>query len=452
MYYDLGFRRFAFIDDIFNLDKKNSARFFEMLIENNLKVHLFFPNGMRGDILTPEYIDLMIKAGTVELPLALETATPRLQKLIQKNLDIAKVKENLEYIAEKYPHVILELFTICGIPTETEGEALETFKFIKALKWLHFPYVNILRLYPNTDLAQIAIENGVSAEDIEKDIALAFHEIPNTLPFSKGFARSYQSRIMYEYILNPDRLRYVIPYERKLLTEDELVQKYNSYLPFEVENFDALLELAELHRGDLDESGFISDDWGRVEDADKKIASLFTTPAPREDALKILFLDLSQFFTGDNESKLYDLIEVPLGHMYILSYLYEKLPGQVNGKIMKSRNDFNSYEEMLKAIDDFQPDVIGLRTMTFHRTLFREAVKRIRQHGFKKPVFAGGPYATSSYEELLFENDVDAACIGEGEETVLELVSAMIANNKELPTKACLSKIAGIAFRTEVRQ
>ena len=84
IYYKMGFRRFAFIDDIFNLNRNNSKRFFELVIKNKIKIQMFFPNGMRGDILTREYIDLMVKAGVVNIAVALETGSPRLQKLIEK--------------------------------------------------------------------------------------------------------------------------------------------------------------------------------------------------------------------------------------------------------------------------------------------------------------------------------------------------------------------------------
>ncbi|MCP4148279.1 MAG: radical SAM protein, partial [bacterium] len=147
VYYKMGVRRFAFIDDIFNLNIENSSRFFKLIIQNNMDIKMFFPSGMRGDILTKDYIDLMVKAGTVCLALALETPSKRLQKMIGKNLNVEKLRKNLEYFCEKYPHVILELFTMHGFPSETEEEALSTLEFIKSLKWIHFPYINRFSIY-----------------------------------------------------------------------------------------------------------------------------------------------------------------------------------------------------------------------------------------------------------------------------------------------------------------
>ena len=101
------------------------------MIKNNLNIRILFPSGLRGDILTPEYIDLMSEAGVMNMALALETASPRLQKLINKNLNIDKLRDNLIHISNNQPHIILDLFTMYGFPTETEEEALMTLEFIK---------------------------------------------------------------------------------------------------------------------------------------------------------------------------------------------------------------------------------------------------------------------------------------------------------------------------------
>ncbi|MCP4146665.1 MAG: AMP-binding protein, partial [bacterium] len=62
-YYENGVTNFAAIDDCFNLNRENSSRLFRLIIKNKLKIQLFFPNGLRGDIMTPDYIDLMAEAG-----------------------------------------------------------------------------------------------------------------------------------------------------------------------------------------------------------------------------------------------------------------------------------------------------------------------------------------------------------------------------------------------------
>ncbi|MGD2090928.1 MAG: AMP-binding protein, partial [Candidatus Aminicenantes bacterium] len=103
LYHDMGIKRFLIVDDIFNLNIKTSSKFFELIIKNGLDVQFFYPNGLRGDVLSKEYIDLMVEAGSISISLALETASPRLQKRLKKNLDLEKFRENIEYIAKKHP-------------------------------------------------------------------------------------------------------------------------------------------------------------------------------------------------------------------------------------------------------------------------------------------------------------------------------------------------------------
>ncbi|MCP5103559.1 MAG: AMP-binding protein, partial [bacterium] len=187
--YDAGGKRFVFIDDIFNLDAKNSTRLLEKLTRKLPDVQLFFPNGLRGDILTKEFIDLMVEAGTANIDLALESASPRIQKMIGKNLNLEKFSENVRYITQRYPRLLLEMELMIGFPTETEEEALMTLDFLKELRWVHFPNLNILKIYPNTDMCRLALANGVGEQAIDSSVNLAYHELPDTLPFSRSFTR-----------------------------------------------------------------------------------------------------------------------------------------------------------------------------------------------------------------------------------------------------------------------
>jgi amino acid adenylation domain-containing protein len=445
LYYDLGVRRFSFVDDIFNLNDKNSRRFFEFIIKKNMDVQLFFPSGLRGDILTPDYIDLMVEAGTVNVALALETASPRLQKLVRKNLDVRKLRDNLDYFCETYPHIILELFTMHGFPGESEEEAMMTLDFIKKTKWLHFPYVFILRIFPNTDMEEFAVENGVTRESIARSVELAFHELPKTLPFSKNFTLKYRAEFLNKYFMNRERLLNVLPFQMKVLSEDELVQKYNSYLPVDVNNFPDLLRVLKITPDELKEGVCLPEDHFLVPELNERIASCFPTSEPDENALKILLLDLSQNLSQQKD-RLSDLCEPPLGLMYLAAYLKRHLGNKVHCKIAKSFLDFDSEAELKILIGEFQPDVIGIRTLTFYKNLFHRMVSHIRSWRPDTPVVAGGPYATSDYKTILQDPNLDLVVLGEGEITFLEVINAVIGNHGKLPDEECLKGIPGIAF------
>jgi amino acid adenylation domain-containing protein len=448
LYYNMGIRKF----DIFMLNLKEGKKLFRLIVENNIKdLELHFPNGFRGDLLTTEYIDLMVEAGTVNLALALETASPRLQKLINKHLNLERFRETVEYICEKYPQVILELFTMHGIPTETHEEAIMTLDFIKSLKWVHFPYVNVLKIYQNTGMETLAIENGVSREAVLESEDLPWHEWSNTLPFDKSFTTKYQADFLSEYVLSKKRLLAVLPHQMKILSEDELIEKYDSYLPQNIKHFSDLLELVQITREELAARDFRDkeEDARALKDLNKRLKETFPPVPPSENALRIILLDLSQFFTHQGDM-LYDVVDAPLGLMYLLTYLNRQLGDRVKGKILKSRIDFDSYDELKKRLEEFKPDIIGIRSLSYYKDLFHKTAAVIRQWGISVPIIAGGPYAAVDYKTLLQDRNIDLAVLGEGELTFCEIVESILNNNGKLPEKGILKEIPGIAFTPEV--
>ncbi|UCH92859.1 MAG: amino acid adenylation domain-containing protein [Candidatus Aminicenantes bacterium] len=443
-YYKLGIRRYAFVDDLPNLNVKESSKFYQLIIDHGLKVHLHYPNGIKGDILTREYIDLMVEAGTVDMDMALETTSPRLQKLIRKNLNIEKLQENIQYIIDKYPHVLLELQILHGIPSETREEAKKSLEFMKNLKWIDFPYIHILKIGLNSDMAKIAREHGISKEAIKKSAEMFVHELPDTLPFPKEFTQDYKAEFVNEYFMAKERLLKRLPYQMNVLTEDELVQKYNSYLPIDIKCFADLLDYAGIGEDEI-KGQFLPGDYGVVPLFNRKLKENFPIKKSQKNALRILLLDLSHFFSTYHQL-LYDVSEPPLGLMYLMTYLNRRLGSKIIGKLAKSRRDFDSYDELEKIIRDFKPEVIGIRSLNVYREFFHQTVSLLVQWEPGVPIIAGGPYATSDYEEMLKDSNVDLAVLGEGEVTMAELIEKIIENNKKLPGKEVLKTIPGIAF------
>jgi radical SAM superfamily enzyme YgiQ (UPF0313 family) len=447
-HWDLGIRKFSFLDDTFNLDEENSSQVFRELIKNCPGIQLFFPNGVRGDRLNFDYIDLMMEAGTVNVMMALETASPRLQRLIGRNLRVDKFKENIRYIIEKYPQVILELNMITGFPTETREEALATLELLKELQWVHFPNLHILKIYPNTGMYKLALENGVPAESIHRSSGLAYHELPDTLPFSKNFVLHFQSRFLEEYFLLKKRFLAVLPFQMRLLTEEEIVRKYDSYLPADIKTFADLLAVFGISGDRIDRSRCLPESYGAVPSIDEKMRRHFPGNPAQPGALRVLLLDLSQFFSNETDM-LYDVVEPPLGLMSLLTFLEQQWGGKIEGKIAKSRIDFDDFSQLKTLVEEFGPGVIGIRTLSFYKRFFHQAVRKIRQWGFKGIIVAGGPYATSDYESVLADEKVDLAVIGEGEITFSQLIEAIMAHQGKLPGKAILEKIPGLAIRVK---
>lgn len=445
LYYNLGVRRIAIIDDVFNFNLENSTRFLKLIIDNGLDLHLFFETGLRGDILNEKYIDLMVEAGLVSITLALETASPRLQKLIRKNMNLPRLRNSIDYICHRYPHVMLGLQTMLGFPTETEQEALMTLDFIKSTQWLHFPYVHVLKIFPNTDMEKLGLEAGISPEVMARSRNLAYHELPETLPFSKSFAFKYQTDFLHEYFLKKERFLSVLPHQLKILTEDEIVGKYNSYMPVHLTCFADLLDFVGVNENELGDVKLLPADFMRVPHLNREIKKAFPGKEPKKNALRILLLDLSQYFSGETDM-LYDVVEPPLGLIMLLSYLHRELGEEVKGKIAKSRIDFDSYAELKALLEEFNPQVIGIRTLTFYKNFFNKTVEHIREWEFTGPIIAGGPHATSDFQSVFRETSVDLTVLGEGELTFTELITLILENDGEFPHPGVLETVTGIAF------
>lgn len=444
--YSIGVRHIEFIDDIFNVNRKLFIQFFKLVIQNKLKLNFYFQSGLRGDILNAEAIDVMAEGGVKSANLSLESASPRLQKLMKKNLDIDKFKVNLDYIVAQHPEIIVGLNAMHGFPTETEEEAKATVNFIKDIKWIHFAQLHNVRIFPGSPIEKIALENNVTKEQIEESLTMPYHLIPTTSPFDHDFSKRLRLDFVRSYVMNRERLTYVLKKQLEICTESEIMFKYKSYFPSQVNSLDDILRLARLKREDIDFSKQPVEQGTNIQ-----------YPAPREKQkvrpagtapLKILYIDATQHFTRDDRSEL-RIVEPPLGMLALLTYMNEKFQDQVEGKIIKSMIDYDSFEEFVTILKDFKPDLIGMRTMSYYKHLFRDTVLQIRNHFPDTPIIAGGPHPTIAYESVLRENDIQAICIGEGEITNAELITEMIKNGNKFPSEEQLEKINGLAFLSD---
>ena len=249
---DMGIKRIEFIDDIFNVKEKDFIAFFNKVIQDNLDVSFFFPTALKGDLLTKESIDIMMQGGAVGVNVSLESASPRMQKVMRKNLDIERFRENLEYIAKAYPSAVTTLNTMHGFPTETEEEAKMTLDFILSMKWIHFPYTHIVRIFPGTDLEKFALNHGVDKGAISEAIDKSYHEVAPTLPFSRDFTEKYKLKFLKDYVLNKERLLKVLPVQMKHFTEDELNQRYSSYFISKINGLSDVLKMAGIKKNELE--------------------------------------------------------------------------------------------------------------------------------------------------------------------------------------------------------
>ena len=445
---DLGIRRIEFIDDIFNVNIKHCSDFFEKIIKSKLDFEFMFPTGLKGDLLTKDLIDLMFEGGTRGMNLSLEHPSPRLQKVMRKGLDVDKFKENIQYISLKYPEIVVGMNTMHGFPTETEEEAYMTLNFIKDIKWIHFPYMFNVRVFPGTELEHFALESGVPKELIENTQDMSYEEGSPTIPFSRDFTKAMKTIFLRDYVLNKERLLHILPYQMKLFSENELDQKYNAYFPSKINSLNDLLKVAKIKRSELKVQDCLSEEEIKIPNISTKLEKYFPKKRVSDNALKVLLIDLSTHYIKEEDHREYNVVEPPLGLMALISYINNTSLGeQINFKIIKSFIDFNSHEELVDCIKKFSPDLLGFRTMTFYKNFFHDAIAHIRKMQIKTPIIVGGPYPTASYIDVMKDENVDLAVIAEGEITFSEILEKMLKNNNKFPLPSVLATIDGVVFR-----
>ncbi|MCX5867884.1 MAG: radical SAM protein [Proteobacteria bacterium] len=130
---DYGIEEFQVDDDCFNFNRKRAGDFCDLVLSKNRPSRFLFPNGLRGDLLDRETLEKLKAIGTYYLALAVETASPRLQELIGKRLDLNKVGEAARE-CRRLGITTLGFFMI-GFPTETREEAMMTIRWAAESKF-----------------------------------------------------------------------------------------------------------------------------------------------------------------------------------------------------------------------------------------------------------------------------------------------------------------------------
>ncbi|MBN1470901.1 MAG: B12-binding domain-containing radical SAM protein [Syntrophaceae bacterium] len=122
-----GFKEFEIIDDCFNLDRQRMHDILTGIRDRIGDIKLHFPNALRSDMLKPEDAVLFKQAGTVSVVFAIETSSPRLQRMIKKNLNLDKAVEVMT--AAVNADIYCLGYFMMGFPTESYEEASATVKF-----------------------------------------------------------------------------------------------------------------------------------------------------------------------------------------------------------------------------------------------------------------------------------------------------------------------------------
>ncbi|MEI8356990.1 MAG: radical SAM protein [Deltaproteobacteria bacterium] len=155
---------FDVTDDIFNFDAERMVEICDGLIARGPGISFTCPNGIRVDRMMPAHAERMADAGLDYVAIAIETATPRLQKQIRKHLRFDKVLPVIEAFTRR--RVLTSGFFMVGFPGETEAEMQATIDFARRSK-LHTAYFFVVTPFAGTEMhGEIVGERGTEAAEL----------------------------------------------------------------------------------------------------------------------------------------------------------------------------------------------------------------------------------------------------------------------------------------------
>lgn len=137
--------------------------------------------------------------------------------------------------------------------------------------------------------------------------------------------------------------------------------------------------------------------------------------------------------------KLSEESHYPLGIAYLHSYL-ESYGHEVRSLCLNSHAYEHCLETVIKTIEEFSPDVIGLQLLTPNRVSSYRIIEYVREKYPNIHLIVGGVHATVMFRQILERYPFLIVVRGEGEITLEELVRGLLTGAPHLDA------IDGIAF------
>ncbi len=158
---ELGFSRFQFVDNTFNLPPSYALDLCSRLAESELPIawrSILYPGKLEERL-----VKAMAKAGCTEVSLGFESGCDDILKEMNKHFLSKDVREAARMLSE---HGIQTMgFLMLGGPGETRDTVEETLAFVSTLNLDALKITIGIRIYPRTKLARTAVQDGLTTPD-----------------------------------------------------------------------------------------------------------------------------------------------------------------------------------------------------------------------------------------------------------------------------------------------
>lgn len=160
-----GIKTFSFAHDAFTVNGKLVSEVCDRLIESGLNIR--WKCTTRINCITEELVLKMKQAGMVAIEMGIETGSKRMQKVVNKKLDLDRVKPMVEFLLKN--KIQVALFFMHGFPEETEEDLNETLELLFSLldMGIHYASMSFCMFNPATALTQKHFEELVFDPEIK---------------------------------------------------------------------------------------------------------------------------------------------------------------------------------------------------------------------------------------------------------------------------------------------
>lgn len=157
-----GIREFHIEDDIFNFRLPRAKETMAGIINLPFKLAFAFPNGLKAELLDEELVELFKKAGVYRINLGIESAVPRIQKMVSKPIDLDSLDNVIGLINRA--RISSHGFFMIGFPGETEAEIMETIRYATHSR-LATANFSLVKVFPRTPLGDKFLKQEVYTDN-----------------------------------------------------------------------------------------------------------------------------------------------------------------------------------------------------------------------------------------------------------------------------------------------
>jgi len=271
-----GVTRFNFEHDMFTMNRGKVIKVCEML--KNIGFPIRWRCSARLDCVDEELIDIMIDAGMEILYVGIETGSPRMQKLIQKNLNLDNVVDKIKYISDR--GILVFTSFIFGFPNETEDDFSQTMDLMMQISYL--PHVilqhHLFAFFAGTELTKeycsgtvrSSVLSDVTGEVAVKECENLINAHPALFPHFFEYRTEFREKVKYypEFFRCWKAMRPVYAYISTKYDKKRLCDMLYDFSKSNATQLDARVELSELLENDRFIDLFCTDEhYGIIKEA-----------------------------------------------------------------------------------------------------------------------------------------------------------------------------------------